>query len=183
MAKTVDLRRVITGSGWITAKMVSIERKPTSFIQFTAIGQVAPVHYETVPSPFNYVTCNDPDGHGACDHCQSGWERELKTLLPVLLPESCSIGILILNHELPPLEHQPFKLLPKLLGALEYVEPRVSNVSYVDGKYEVSSQMLELDEMEIRAHLSQYQEEYKGGEIDLTAIFAHMLRSNNKDLF
>jgi len=195
MTKTVDQRDVIMGSDWVNADLVNIDNHSSGrgLIPFTSIIQDVPLHYQTRPGPSEYMICNDPSGRGVCEFCRRGWDREMKSLLPIFDVCAQEIGILLLGHELPPYEHRLHKLLPRLYKPFEFGIRLVLTIHFLDGGYEVSSRGLRevdwelggdgwglkgrADEYRLEKHLSQLQKDYEAGNIDLAVILRHVLET------
>ncbi len=141
---------------------VKLGSDETAMIPFTADGETIDLHYCNETEISGYVICNGHD----CLLCRVGRKKDQKLLIPIYLPSSSSVGILMVGRSL-----RPYALLPQIANVLKADTPMVMFVTRDGGKYTVSTTDLQKDVESGEMVIKRFLDHYEANRYDFASLF------------
>ena len=171
MSKKVNLLDLAaTESMGPTLDVVRLGHDETPILPFMSDSEKADLHYCSETEISSYVVCNGPD----CVLCRIGRKQDERLLLPVYLPASGCVGILLVSRSL-----RPFALLPQIANVLKAEKRMVMFVTRDGAKYTVSTAEPQKDVDCGEAAIKRFLDDYEAGLHDLSAVYPKI---NNEQL-
>jgi len=158
----IDILDFLPGAIQASIELVRLDRNETPIIPFTSEAVDAHLHYCQEPEIGGYIHCNGRD----CVLCRVGKKKDQRSLIPVYLPASASVGVLPVSPSL-----RPHALLPQLANVLKADNPMVMFVSRDGSRFIVSSRELSDDTDHGESVIQKFKEDHEVGRVDLSAVY------------
>jgi len=158
----IDILDLLPDAVQESIELVRLGRNETPVIPFTSEAVDAHIHYCQEPEIEGYLHCNGSD----CVLCRVGKNKDQRSLLPVYLPASKSVGVLPVSPSL-----RPHALLPQFATVLKADKPMVMFVSREDRRFIVSNRELKDDNDHGEAVIKKFKEDQEAGRVDLATVY------------